>query len=89
MANKWFTRLVVAGLLTNMAPVQAEQGHWVVRDLANSDQAGMYFELSDKWLVNFETRVSDIGLPVRVAGNPVARSNINPVMTALKLGYQF
>lgn len=211
MANKWFTKVVVAGLLANMAPVQAEQGRWVVRGLANNDQAaplietanvasrpaqgfnqpldlvaldnfafsmayfvndvfsvellaarpipqrvavsglgsagsliqlpptltvryhlptektwkpyvgvgvnwasdidgadiggqaevdlrgttgyafqaGVYFELSEKWVVNFETRVSDIDLPVRVAGNPVGRSNINPVMTALKLGYQF
>lgn len=52
-------------------------------------QAGVYYELSDRWMLNLETRYSDIDLALRNRGNTLTQFDLSPMVTAFKLGYRF
>lgn len=57
-------------------------------------QAGVYYELSDRWMLNLETRYSNLDLALRDRSasssvNASSQSNLSPMVTAFKLGYRF
>lgn len=52
-------------------------------------QAGVYYDLSDDWVLNFEARYSDIDAELRANDRQVGRTDIDPLVVAVKLGYRF
>jgi outer membrane protein len=52
-------------------------------------QAGIYVDLSDRWVLNLETRYNDIDPQLRSGTRNLGTADLDPMVTAFKLGYRF
>lgn len=52
-------------------------------------QTGVYHDLTDHWVLNFEARYNDISAELREAGRQIGEAEVDPLVVAVKLGYRF
>lgn len=46
-------------------------------------------DLSDRWVLNLETRYNDIDPQLRSGDRDLGTADLDPIVTAFKLGYRF
>lgn len=52
-------------------------------------QAGIDYDINEKWLLNLDFRKIDIDTDVKIAGSDVGEVKIDPTLISLNIGYKF